>query len=443
MGVPVIDITIIVVLLFLNGIFSAAETAIIASRKSKIKEIQKKRPDRKIETLLAMKENPERFLSTVQIGITLFGTLASAISGVMAAKYLMPYIGRVAFLEPFSESISVAIVVIVLTYLFIVFGELVPKYIGLSYKEKAALAVLPLFNFVSSIFSIFVNFLSVTTLFLVKALNLSRGEEHIGEGEIKILLEEGRRKGVFDKTEEELINRVFRFSDRSVREVMVPRPNVYAVDADENKENILEYIIGNEFSRYPVYRESLDNVIGFIYQKDVSRHIWRDLGSFELEKLMRRPFFVPATMEVSVLLKQMQRTRHHLAVVIDEYGTLIGIITLEDIMEEIFGEIMDETDVDDKIERHRDGSYLIDASYSIRDLNSRLDLDLPESPDYETLGGFIMTQLQGIANGGEVIYYGRYRFTVVDVDALRIVKVKFERLTRTRPNIGRNNVLKS
>ncbi|HOC46804.1 MAG TPA: hemolysin family protein, partial [Syntrophorhabdaceae bacterium] len=329
MGVPVIDITIIVVLLFLNGIFSAAETAIIASRKSKIKEIQKKRPDRKIETLLAMKENPERFLSTVQIGITLFGTLASAISGVMAAKYLMPYIGRVAFLEPFSESISVAIVVIVLTYLFIVFGELVPKYIGLSYKEKAALAVLPLFNFVSSIFSIFVNFLSVTTLFLVKALNLSRGEEHIGEGEIKILLEEGRRKGVFDKTEEELINRVFRFSDRSVREVMVPRPNVYAVDADENKENILEYIIGNEFSRYPVYRENLDNVIGFIYQKDVSRHIWRDPGSFELEKLMRRPFFVPATMEVSVLLKQMQRTRHHLAVVIDEYGTLIGIITLE------------------------------------------------------------------------------------------------------------------
>ena len=433
MGNPVIDITVIIILLILNGIFSAAETAIIASRKSKLKELQKKRQDRKIEILLGLKENPERFLSTVQIGITLFGTLASAIGGVMAAKYLMPFIGRVDLLKPFSESISVAVVVVILTYLFIVFGELVPKYIGLNYKEKAALVLLPFFNFVSRIFSVFVSFLSVTTLFLVKALNLSKGEEHIGEGEIKILLEEGRRKGVFDKTEEELINRIFRFSDRSVREVMVPRPNVYAVDADERKDKILEYIIGNEFSRYPVYRESLDNVIGFVYQKDVSRHIWRDQESFQLERLMKRPFFVPATMEVSVLLKQMQRTRLHLAVVIDEYGTMVGIITLEDIMEEIFGEILDETDVEDKIERHRDGSYLIDASYSIRDLNSRLDVDLPESPDYETLGGFIMTQLQGMAKGGEVVYYGRYRFTVVDVDALRIVRVKFERLTKSRP----------
>jgi len=433
MGTPVIDITIIVILLILNGIFSAAETAIIASRKSKLKEIQKRKPDRRIETLLSMKENPERFLSTVQIGITLFGTLASAISGVMAAKYLMPFISRVEFLKPLSESLSVVIVVVVLTYLFIVFGELVPKYIGLNYKEKAAIGLLPFFNFVARIFSVFVDFLSVTTLFFVKTLGLTRGEEHIGEGEIKILLEEGRRKGVFDKTEEELINRVFRFSDRSVREVMVPRPNVYAIDADESKDKVLEYIIGNEFSRYPVYRESLDNVIGFVYQKDVSRHIWKDRASFELEKMMKKPFFVPATMEVSVLMRQMQRTRLHLAVVIDEYGTMVGIITLEDIMEEIFGEILDETDVEDKIERHRDGSYLIDASYSIRDLNNRLDLDLPESPDYETLGGFIMTQLQGIAKGGEVIYYGRYRFTVVDVDALRIVKIKFERLTRARP----------
>ncbi|HBL24325.1 MAG TPA: hypothetical protein DDZ40_09440 [Deltaproteobacteria bacterium] len=427
MGNPLVDIIIILVLLILNGVFSAAETAIIASRVSKIKELLRKRKDRKTEILLQMKENPERFLSTVQIGITLFGTLASAISGVMAAKYLIPFIARVEFLKPFSESIGLAVPVVILTYLFIVFGELVPKYIGLNYKERAALAIIPFFSLVSRIFSIFVTFLSVTTMFFVKALNLKKVEEHVGAGEIKILLEEGRRKGVFDKTEEELINRVFRFGDRSVREVMVPRPNVYAIDADDSTEKILDYIIGNEFSRYPVYRETFDNVIGFIYQKDVSRHIWRTKEPFQLEKLLKRPFFVPATMEVSALLKQMQRTRRHLAVVIDEYGTAIGIITLEDIMEEIFGEIMDETDVEDKIERHRDGSYLIDASYSIRDLNNRLDLDLPESPDYETLGGFITTQLQGLAKGGEVIYYAGYRFTVVDIDGRRIVKIKFER----------------
>jgi putative hemolysin len=220
--------------------------------------------------LLNLKENPERFLSTVQIGITLFGTLASAVGGLMAVKYLMPVIARVEFLKPFAESIAVAIVVCILTYLFIVFGELVPKYLGHSYKERAALAVLPFFNMVSRVFSIFVNFLSVTTLFLVKTLNLSKGEDHIGEAEIKILLEEGRRKGVFDKTEEELINRVFHFSDRSVREVMVPRPNVYAIDVDDSRENIMNYIIGNEFSRYPVYRDNFDNVIGFVYQKDIT-----------------------------------------------------------------------------------------------------------------------------------------------------------------------------
>lgn len=428
MGNPLVDIVVIVVLLILNGLFSATETAIVSSRTSKIKELLKKRKDRRTEMLLQVKENPERFLSTVQIGITLFGTLASAIGGIMAAKYLMPFIERVEFLRPFSEFVSLAVVVVILTYLFIVFGELVPKYIGLNYREKAALAVLPFFNLVSRFFSIFVSFLSVTTLFFVKTLGIGKGEERVGEGEIRILLEEGRRRGVFDKTEEELINRVFHFSDRSVREVMVPRPNVYAVDADDDREKMLDYIIGNEFSRYPVYRETLDNVIGFIYQKDVSRHIWKTKESFELGKLMKRPFFVPATMEINILLKQMQRTRRHLAVVIDEYGTAVGIVTLEDIMEEIFGEIMDETDVEDKIERNRDGSYLIDASYSIRDLNNRLDLDLPESPDYETLGGFITTQLQGLAKGGEAIHYASYRFTVVDIDGRRIVKVKFERV---------------
>ena len=426
-GSVLFDILIIAVLLLLNGVFSAGETAIIASRKSKVRELLKEKKDRRAQTLFLMKESPERFLSTVQIGITLFGTLASAIGGIMAVKYLMPAIDSVPFLRAFSEPIAITIVVCVLTYLFIVFGELVPKYIGLNSKEKVALFIAPFFHFVSRIFSVFVNFLSLTVLFIVKALNLKKGEEHVGEGEIKILLEEGRRKGVFDKTEEELINRVFRFGDRSVKEVMVPRPNVYAIDVANSKEEVLEYIIGNEYSRYPVYRESFDNVIGFVFHKDITRHIWRTQESFELDKLLKKPFFVPETMAVSILLKQMQKNRQHLAVVIDEYGTAVGIITLEDIMEEIFGEIMDETDVEDKIERSRDGSYIIDASYSIRDLNHRLEINLPESPDYETLGGFIMTQLQGLARGGEIVFSGNCRFTVVDMDGLRIAKVKLER----------------
>jgi putative hemolysin len=427
MGSPTLEISLIIILIILNGIFSAGETAIISLRKSKIKALMKERKDGKAEKLLHMKENPERFLSAVQIGITLFGTLASAIGGTLAIRYLAPLLAMISFLKPFSDTIALGIVVMVLTYLFLVFGELVPKYVGLSNKVKVSIFIVPLFDFVSRFFFFLVNILSFSTMFFVKGLNLKHGEEHAGEGEIKILLEEGRIKGVFDRTEEELIHGVFQFADRSVKEIMVPKPNVYAIDIEDNKDKVLDYIIENEFSRYPVYRDSFDNIIGIVYHKEITKYIWREKDPFTLEKILKKPFFVPETMEISILLKEMQRTHQHLAVVIDEYGTTVGIVTLEDIMEEIFGEIMDETDVEDKIERLRDGSYIIDSSYSIRDLNERLQIDIPESTDYETLGGFILNQLQGMPKGGEIIYQGTYKFTVVGITGKRITKVKFEK----------------
>jgi len=244
-----------------------------------------------------------------------------------------------------------------------------------------------------------------------------------------VLLEEGRRKGVFDETEEKLIHGVFEFADRSVKEIMVPRPNVYSINIDDGKDEIVQYIVENEFSRYPVYRENLDKVIGVVYQKDITKQIWLQ-SPLNLDKLLKKPYFVPETMGISVLLKEMQKRRQHLAIVVDEYGTTVGIVTLEDIMEEIFGEIMDETDVDDRIERLKDGSVIIDASYSIRDLNNRFNLELSESPDYETLGGFILTQLQEMPKGGEIIIHGIHRFTVVGVEGRRITKVKLDRPKR-------------
>lgn len=426
------EIILIIALLILNGIFSAGEMAIVSSRKSKIKEMMKSEENKRASTLFNMKENPEKFLSAVQIGITLFGTLASAIGGVLAVQYLeplliksIPYIGR------FAGTIALAFIVLIMTYLFLVIGELVPKYIGMNYKEKVALMIAPLFELTSKLFFIFVNFLTFSTMFVVKSLNLKKGEEHIGEGEIKILLEEGRRKGIFDKTEEELIHGVFEFADRSVKEIMVPKPNIYSINIDDSKDIVLEYIVTNEFSRYPVYKDYPDNIIGIVYQKDITRQMWQKKEPFNLLKLLKKPFFVPDTMEISRLLKEMQKKRTHMAIVVDEYGATVGIVTLEDIMEEIFGEIMDETDVDDLIERRKDGTFIIDGSYSIRDLNNNLQLDLEESPDYETIGGFILTKLQGIARGGEVIYHGPYRFTIGDIDGLRISKVKLERIKHT------------
>ncbi|HNT69151.1 MAG TPA: hemolysin family protein [Syntrophorhabdaceae bacterium] len=419
----------IAALIILNGIFSAGEFAIVSSRKSKIKEIAKKDKERRADMLLEMKENPERFLSAVQIGITLCGTLASVIGGILSVQYIRPFIKRIPYIGAFDETLSVVIMVVVLTYLFLVLGELVPKYIGINYKERVALWIAPFLHFIAKIFFVFVDFLSFSTSIVVKALNLKKGEEHIGEGEIKVLLEEGRRKGVFDETEEKLIHGVFEFADRSVKEIMVPRPNVYSINIDDGKDEIVQYIVENEFSRYPVYRENLDKVIGVVYQKDITKQIWLQ-SPLNLDKLLKKPYFVPETMGISVLLKEMQKRRQHLAIVVDEYGTTVGIVTLEDIMEEIFGEIMDETDVDDRIERLKDGSVIIDASYSIRDLNNRFNLELSESPDYETLGGFILTQLQEMPKGGEIIIHGIHRFTVVGVEGRRITKVKLDRPKR-------------
>jgi putative hemolysin len=420
-------IIVIAVLIILNGVFSAGEFAIISSRKSKLKEMLKETKEKRVETLLAMREQPEHFLSLVQIGITIVGTLASAIGGVISQAYVEPVIRQVPYLARFSETISLVVVVLVLTYVIIVAGELVPKYIGINYREGAALRLVPMFGLLSRAFFFLVWLLTRSTNVILRVLGLRKTDEVIGEDEIKVLLEEGRLQGVFDRTEEELIHGVFDFADRSVKEIMVPRPNIYAIEVTKPQDEIVSFMVENEFSRYPVYHDHLDRIIGIVYQKDVMRTLWLG-GPFNIQQILKKGYFVPDTMKISALFRDMQKRRVHLAIVVDEYGTTTGIVTLEDIMEEIFGEIMDETDVDVQIERNKDGSFVIDGSYSIRDLNNALGLEFPESPEYETLGGFILSQIQGMARGGEIVHYDSYRLTVVGIRGRRIAKVKVEKV---------------
>jgi putative hemolysin len=423
------SISVIIALIILNGVFSAGEFAIVSSRKSKIKEMVKEGKEKRAQGLLQMREKPESFLSLVQIGITFVGTLASAIGGIISVTYVQPLVRGLPYLGAFSETVSLILVVIVLAYVIMVAGELVPKYIGINYRERAALRLLPVFEVLSKVLFFPVWVLNRSTSAITRLLGLKKRDEVVGEDEIKVLLEEGRLRGVFDSTEEELIHSVFDFVDRSVKEIMVPRPNIYALDIDKPQEETVRYIVENEFSRYPVYRDHLDKILGIVYQKDVMRTIW--LGRpLELEGIVKRAYFVPDTMKISALFKDMQKRRVHLAIVVDEYGTTSGIATLEDIMEEIFGEIMDETDEDVRVERNKDGSFVVDGSYSVRDLNNTLNLDLPESPDYETLGGFILSRIQGIARGGEIVLYDGYRLTVVAIRGRMIAKVKIERLTK-------------
>ena len=419
-------ILVVIVLIILNGIFSAGEFAIISSRKSRIKNLIKTGDDKRARALLELRENPDKFLPTVQIGVTVFGSLASAICGVLSVTYVEPLIKGIPYLGHFSHTVSLIIVVLVLTYFIIVAGELVPKNIGINYRERVGLAIVPVFEIFSRVFFVLIFVLNFSTAAIMKLFRFKKPEDSISEEEIKILLEEGRLKGVFDKTEEELIHSVFNFSDRSVKEIMVPRPNIYAVDLDKAQDEMVRYIIENQFSRYPVYRDHLDNIVGIIYQKDILKYIWAK-EPFNLGELLKKTYFVPDSMKISLLLKDMQKRRVHLAVVVDEYGTTAGIVSLEDIMEEIFGEIMDETDTDVRIERMPDGSAIVDGAYSIRDLNAALNLELEESPDYDTLGGFVLTLLQGMPKGGEMVHHGNHRFTVVGIQGRRIGKVKIDK----------------
>jgi putative hemolysin len=418
-------ILVVIVLIILNGIFSAGEFAIISSRKSRIKNLIKTGDDKRARALLELRENPDKFLPTVQIGVTVFGSLASAICGILSVTYVEPLIKGIPYLGHFSHTVSLIIVVLVLTYFIIVAGELVPKNIGINYRERVGLAIVPVFEIFSRVFFVLIFVLNFSTATIMKLFRFKKPEDSISEEEIKILLEEGRLKGVFDKTEEDLIHSVFNFSDRSVKEIMVPRPNIYAVDLDKTQDETVRYIIENQFSRYPVYRDHLDNIVGIIYQKDILKYIWTK-EPFDLGNLLKKAYFVPDTMKISLLLKDMQKRRVHLAVVVDEYGTTAGIVSLEDIMEEIFGEIMDETDTDVTIERMLDGSAIVDGAYSIRDLNAALNLELEESPDYDTLGGFVLTLLQGMPKGGEMVHHGNHRFTVVGIQGPRIRKVKID-----------------
>jgi putative hemolysin len=421
------SLLVVIILIVLNGIFSAGEFAIISSRKSRIRDIIKAGDEKRGRILLDMRENPEKFLSTVQIGITIFATLASAIAGALSVSYVQPMIRQVPYLAPFAETISLVLVVLVLTYFIIVFGELMPKNIGINYRERVAVVIVPVFELFSKVFFFLIYVLNFTTASIFRLLRLKKREDAITEDEIKLLLEEGRLKGIFDKTEEELIHSVFNFADRSVKEIMVPRPNIYGVDLEKPREEMVKYIIENQFSRYPVYRDHQGNILGIIYQKDLMKYIWLN-QPFDLEKLLKKPYFVPDGMKISALMKDMQKRRIHLAVVVDEYGTTVGIVSLEDIMEEIFGEIMDETDTEVGVERLPDGSTIVDGATSIRDLNSAFGLGLDEQADYETLGGFLLTRLQGMPRGGEIVHEADHRFTVVGIEGRRISKVKIDKV---------------
>jgi len=426
----VIQAVIILVLIIINGFFSGAEISIISSRRAEIDRLADEgRSSAKL--VKRMKNRPESFLATVQIGITLVTTIASVLGGLVAIKYIKPIFASIPFspIRHSAELISVVIVVALISYASLIIGELVPKSLALRYSEKIACFSARPLDFFTRATAILVKILTSSTKLVMKVLGVKANEERtfISEEEIKYFIREGRASGVFEETEAALLHGVFQFADTTVREVMVPKPKFSAMDVKTPSDSILKILSDAGFSRYPVYKGSTDKIVGILFNKDVFRSVEQG-GPIVIKDIMRPPYFVPSTILISKLLREMQRRKVHIAIVVDEHGDVDGLVTIEDILEEIVGEIEDEYDVGKGglVERLKDGTMILDATISIGDLEDEGIIIDEEEEEFNTLAGFLLVKLQRIPRGGEFVIYKGRRFTIVDVEANRIVKVKVE-----------------
>jgi putative hemolysin len=423
-------------LILMNGFFAGAEIALVSARRSRIQQLAAS-GDARAARVSALQDDPDRFLATVQVGVTFVGTFAGAVGGAAAVRALSPLIGRlpIPYAQVVAEPLALGLVIVAITYVTLILGELSPKSLALRHAVAFALRIAGPIGWLARAGAPLVHLLTASNRFVLRLLGQKGVEDRafISEEEVKHMVQEGREQGVFDQTEQELIHSVFEFTEASVKDVMIPRPRIQAIEAETPMEEVLAFIVEAGKSRYPVYRQSPDEVIGILYDKDLFR-LMAEKKPIVLSEVLRPAFFAPETAQVSHLLKAMQRRRMPMALIVDEYGSLKGLITIEDLIEEIVGEIQDEADRDERpVQRLRDGSYLVDASVSIHDLADQYQLAFPESAEYETLAGFVLTQLQRMPRGGEIVTYEDWRLTIVDMDGRRIAKIKIE---RRQPSAG-------
>jgi len=420
------SITLIVVLILVNGFFSASEIALISIRKSRIRHLVKTghRGARRVQGL---QEDPERFLSTVQIGVTLVGTLAAAIGGTIAVEDIKPFLqnSSLLFIQKAAEPIAIAVIVSVITFVTIVIGELVPKSLAIRYSEQIAFFIAAPIEFLSRIMSWLLRVLSVSSRFVLGLFGLDEGQEQnfVSEDEVKYLIREGRKSGIFETSEEDLIHSVFRFTDTVVREVMVPRTEIVAIENGSDVETILRTMNNEGYSRLPVYENTIDNIIGIVYLKDIlSLHM--ENRQFQLSSVLRKPYIVPSNKNVSVLLKEMRERRIHLALVGDEYGGTDGLVTMEDLIEEIVGDIRDEQEKElREIHEIAANRYVVDGRTDIERVNKKLGVNIP-TDEFETIGGFVLGMFGRLPAEGDQLRHDNVLYTVLRLNKNRISRIR-------------------
>ena len=420
----------IFLLILANGFFAASEIAMIATRKSRIDQLLEQGV-KSAAAVARLKNDPDRFLATVQIGVTLVSTLASAIGGAAAIDFVKPLIEALPlpFVAQWSEPLAILFVVLPVAYFSLVLGELVPKSLALRYSEQIAFLVARPIDFLSRVSSFLVKILTASSNAILWIFGRKEAESasFISVEEVKSLIREGAAKGIFNETEKELIHSVFEFADTPVKAIMKPRTEIHAIEFGASLTDVAKSFVESGFSRIPVYEGDLDRVVGVLYNKDVFKAL-QERSEFRMRDHLHPAFFAPSSLPISELLKQLQRRHLALALVVNEFGEIEGLATFEDIVEEIVGEIRDEYDIEERgpVERLPDGSLIIQGSALLRELKSDFDLPFEESPDYLTLAGFVLAQLKRIPRGGEWVERNGYRLTIVDMEGRRIVKIKLE-----------------
>ncbi len=434
------DILIILGLILLNGVFAMSELAVVSSRRIRLERLAEN-GSRGAAAALQLADSPNHFLSTVQVGITLIGIFNGAFGEASLVAKLTPQLAELPLISVYAREIALGIVVLGITFASIVFGELVPKRIALLYPETVAMIVAGPMQWLSRIMAPFVRVLSVTTEFIMRLLGLHHARDNqVTEEEIAGMLREGTNAGLFEKSEHDMVTRALRLDDLRLGALMTPRADLEFLDLDEPVLDLLAKIADSHYNRFPVYRGDMSNLVGIVHAGDLFEQAIRNhsLESIDIAAVTRPPLFVPESLSGMDLLETLKKNRAELALVVDEYGEIEGMVTLSDVMSALVGDVTvtDEEQEADAVQRD-DGSWLIDGGVSLdrfRDL-LQTDVRFPDesAANYHTLAGFVLTQLRRIPNVSEYFEWDDFRFEVVDMDRNRIDQLLVTRVVRTEP----------
>lgn len=415
------EIVIIVGLILLNGVLSMSEIAMVSARKSRL-EADVKKGSKAAKTALKLANAPDTFLSTIQIGITLIGILTGLYSGEVLAQSFGKVIALIKPLEAHAVAIAQTLIVIIVTYLTLIIGELVPKRIGMSASERVAKLVARPMNLLSKIALPFVWILSKSTVATLKLLGVNTQENNkVTEDEIKAIIQEGTDGGEIQEVEQDIVERVFNLGDRNVGSIMTHRSEMVWLNVNYTKEQIEETVKNNLFNTYPVADKNLDSIVGVVHLKDLFGRL--DEEDFKLSKVLRAPQYIPENLSVYNALELMRTTGGRYGIVTDEFGSIEGIVTLKDIVRALIGS-MPEVGEEQEIVAREDGSFLIDGQIPFYDFLAHFDMeDLYNEFNYNTLSGLILEELEHIPQTGEKLSWRNFDFEIVDMDAARIDKV--------------------